>query len=971
MLSLRRYAYALLLTATFACKQDTLEGSGRSPALAGTQQAATVPSGFVDELVVSGITMPTAFAVAPDGRIFVAQLDGQVRVVRDGVLLSEPFATLPVSAEGERGLLGIALDPSFASNAYVYVYYTAAGSTVRNRVSRLRAAGDVAEAGSETTLFELDDVGRCTLHMGGAMAFGPQGDIFVGVGDSCQHSDAQELDNFAGKILRLRADGTIPEDNPFYANASGDYRAIWALGLRNPYTLAISDSGQMFINDVGAGGWEEINEGAPGANYGWPESEGASSSAAHTSPVYAYPHDGEWPTGCAIVGAAFYEPRNPQFPSSYEGTYFFGDFCQGYVRTLDPETYESQAFLGKISALVGLAVGADGSLYRLEHDPGAVVRVRFAEEQAPVITAQPSDRTAAVGQSVTFTVSASGSQPLSYQWQRDGADIAGATAPSYTFTAAMGDDGSVFRAVVTNELGSATSRGATLTVTENAAPVVTIEQPPAGTRYSGGDEIMYAATASDEEDGTLPASAFTWEVELHHADHTHPFIAPFSGETSGSFVIPRIGHTETNVFYRIHVRVRDSQGLESETYRDIEPRLSDIILQSRPSGLSVTLDGTPMVTPASVTSVVGVTRTLGVVSPQTAGDTRYTFRRWSHGEPATHDIDTPATDTEYVAIFGQGCDEQALTPVAAVSSSNEASRLSAGNAIDGDLSTRWSSEFSDPQWIYVDLGSSSHISRVVLHWEAAYARNYELQVSDDPEGGSWETVASRTGFEGGTDTLSGLAATGRYVRVYATERGTSWGNSLWEIELFGNPDPSCGESVPSCGNGVVEAEEECDDGNTIAGDGCSASCTRESDPCVQEALPRTDAVASSRQDSRFPASAAIDGDSATRWSSAFSDPQWIYVDLGASRHISRVELAWETAYAEDYRIEVSNNLDDLWRAVATRTGYSGGTDSVEGLSADARYVRMYSTARGTSWGNSLWELRVFGDPDAGCRESGN
>ena len=199
--------------------------------------------------------------------------------------------------------------------------------------------------------------------------------------------------------------------------------------------------------------------------------------------------------------------------------------------------------------------------------------------QAPQITSHPQSQTVGVGQSASFTVAASGTQPLSYQWQRNGVPISGATAATYTVaSASTADNGAMFRAVVTNSFGSATSNPATLTVVSNAAPTGTITSPAAGSRYSGGDTIMFSGTATDPEDGTLPASRYTWKVEFHHDTHTHPVLGPISGQTTGSFVVPTSGETSTNVFYRITLVVTDSGGLQHTSLRDVLPRTVNITL---------------------------------------------------------------------------------------------------------------------------------------------------------------------------------------------------------------------------------------------------------------------------------------------------------------------------------------------------------------------------------------------------------
>jgi hypothetical protein len=298
-----------------------------------------------------------------------------------------------------------------------------------------------------------------------------------------------------------------------------------------------------------------------------------------------------------------------------------------------------------------LQVGPDGLLYYLARGAGTVGRVRAVSSQPPTITAQPASRTVAVGQTATFSVAATGSQPLSYQWQRGTTNIAGATSASYSLVAAAGDNGATFRVLVTNAFGSVTSSSATLTVSSNAAPVASITSPANGTSYAGGDTISYSGTGTDAEDGALSASAFTWEVVFHHATHTHPFVPPTSGAKSGSFTIPRLGEVATDVFYRIHLTVVDSAGLSHTATRDITPRVSTLSLRSTPPGLQVSLDGTPITTPAYVSSVVGMTRQLGVVSPQTSGGTSYAFSSWSDGGAATHSINTPSVSTAYTANY--------------------------------------------------------------------------------------------------------------------------------------------------------------------------------------------------------------------------------------------------------------------------------------------------------------------------------
>jgi glucose/arabinose dehydrogenase len=460
--------------------------------------AATLPTGFAESPVASGLSNPTAMAFAPDGRLFVCLQGGQVRVIENGTLLATPFVSITVDGSGERGLLGLAFDPSFATNHYVYIYYTATTPSTHNRVSRFVANGNVAIAGSETVILDLDNLSSATNHNGGAMHFGIDGRLYIGVGENATRANAQSLNNLLGKILRINADGTIPTDNPFYAQATGRNRAIWALGLRNPYTFAVQPlSGRMLIDDVGENSYEEINDGFAGFNYGWPDSEGPTTNPNHTGPIYYYPHGGGPIVGCAITGGAFYNPDNMQFPASFLGKYFFADFCSGWIKVLDSGNSTVADFASGISNPVDLQVGPNGHLYYLARGAGSIFRIQYTGNQAPQITQQPASQTVAAGQPVTFTVGASGSPAPAFKWQRNGVDIPGATSVNYTIASvSAADTGARFRAIATNPAGSATSAEAILTVTSsgrvNAAAAANGAAAFASSTYNSG----YAASGA-------------------------------------------------------------------------------------------------------------------------------------------------------------------------------------------------------------------------------------------------------------------------------------------------------------------------------------------------------------------------------------------------------------------------------------------------------------------------------------------
>jgi glucose/arabinose dehydrogenase len=361
--------------------------------------AANLPQGFTDSPpVVSGLTNPTDMEFAPDGRLFVAEQVGRVRIARPGGTLSTFLdISTKVDSTGERGLLGLTFDPRFSTNRYVYLHYTKKATSttpVHNRVVRVRARGDKVVSGSEKLILRLNDLSSATNHNGGAIHFGKDGKLYVAVGDNANGENAQSLGNLKGKILRINKSGTIPTDNPFYATASGNNRAIWALGLRNPFKFAIqpttgSTTGPIFINDVGENTWEEINLGASGANYGWNLCEGNHdnpttagsvncSAAPYTPPVHEYTHGSTDTTGCSITGGTFYNPTTGQFPSGYMGDYFFADLCSGWIRTYDPLTNAATGFATGLSLVVDLEVSKEGELYYLSRgSPGTVSKIGY------------------------------------------------------------------------------------------------------------------------------------------------------------------------------------------------------------------------------------------------------------------------------------------------------------------------------------------------------------------------------------------------------------------------------------------------------------------------------------------------------------------------------------------------------------------------------------------------------------------
>lgn len=316
------------------------------------------------EAVHENLAFPGALAFAPDGRLFYTELrNGVVRIVADGMVQPQPFLTLNVVTLPESGLLGLELDPNFANSAYVYVYYTyEAGGTPFNRVSRFRDLGGVA--GPEQIL--LDGLGANERHNSGRLRFGPDGLLYVSVGDVLNAGNSQDLDSLNGKILRMEANGSIPASNPF-PNSS-----VYALGIRNVFGMDFTAEGTLVFTENGPIGDDEVNLGVPGGNYGWPEVRGMAHDPRFEDPILVF-SPAIAPTGVGFYGGSLLGP-------AYLGTTFFTSWNDGGLRTIRRNGTSFQAdlelTLGR-SGLVAVAAAPDGALYASSQD--AIYRVVFVE----------------------------------------------------------------------------------------------------------------------------------------------------------------------------------------------------------------------------------------------------------------------------------------------------------------------------------------------------------------------------------------------------------------------------------------------------------------------------------------------------------------------------------------------------------------------------------------------------------------
>ncbi len=622
-----------------------------------------------------------------------------MRVVENGTL--SPTAVVDLGPKlctaNEMGLLGVAVDPAFAGNGYVYLYSSRdRGGECVNRVSRYTMSGNTIAESSELVL--VDGIPATSgNHNGGDLKFGRDGYLYISVGDAgcdyagggCygQNDAARDQHALVGKILRITSTGGIPPDNPFVGagtarcNVTGRTTAgtkcqeTFAWGLRNPFRIAFDPNAagtSFFINDVGDGAWEEVNAGLAGADYGWNVREGpcvngsetdcGPQPAGMTNPAYAYRH-GE--SSChAITGGAFVP--NGIWPGAYDGSYLYGDYTCGTIFRLSPNGtgYTRTEFATDVGAVVNLAFGPapqGPALYYTNYSNGGEVRriePTVVPNRPPTarITASPSS--GAVPLAVSFDGSTS-SDPdagdtLTYTWDfGDGSPAETTTGPTTTHTYTTA--GSFTSTLTVRDNHGAASTVASARIDPgNTAPQVTIDSPTAAQRFAVGQTITLHATATDAQDGALPPSSLSWRVLRHHDTHTHPFLAPTAGnDLTIQQPTPEDLGSGIDGYLEILLTATDSSGVTTTVTRDVLPKKVSLTFASSPTGRNLVVAGTTHTAPVTLTSWEG--HTINVDAPaQTDGSgTSWVFQSWSDGGAAAHSFATPASATTYTATFAQ------------------------------------------------------------------------------------------------------------------------------------------------------------------------------------------------------------------------------------------------------------------------------------------------------------------------------
>jgi glucose/arabinose dehydrogenase len=678
------------------------------------QAAPALPQDFED-VVVTAIGAPTALAFTPDGRLLITTQSGQLRIYQNGSLLSSPALNLTsrLCTNSERGLLGVAVDPEFATNNFIYLFYTfnkfntcPTGQSTNsnnpvNRVARFTlGANNLVDLGTEVVL--IDNIHSPNgNHNGGDLHFGKDGLLYISVGDggadyagnsggAGANDAARDRHVLIGKILRITRDGLIPATNPFQGansgrcNVTGSTTAgnwcqeIYATGLRNPFRIAFDPnaaSTRFFINDVGQNTWEEIDEGAAGADYGWNVREGHCANgsttncgappAGMTNPIFDYPHTGNCGAsgvaGNSITGGAFVP--NGIWPTEYNGAYLFGEYVCGKIFKLTPNGsggYTASEFvtgLGSSSA-VAMTFGPHDTTQALYYTSyaggGQVRRIRYtgASNRAPIAVATANPTSGPAPLNVAFDASGSSdpdSDPLTFSWNfGDNTTGTGAT-PTHTYSQT-----GAYNAVVTVSDGRGGSSTATVRIdVGNTPPMPTITSPTTAQLFRVSETITLTGSATDAQEGTLPANRLSWQVLLHHNNnHTHPYFGPQTGNNL-TFTAPAPEDLDaaTGSFLEIRLTATDSQGLSSTVVQNFQPRKVNITFATNPPGLGLTVNAVQLTGPQTVVSWDGYQLNVNAPNQTDASGQQQNFTSWSDGGAQSHTITTPATAATYTANF--------------------------------------------------------------------------------------------------------------------------------------------------------------------------------------------------------------------------------------------------------------------------------------------------------------------------------
>jgi glucose/arabinose dehydrogenase len=663
--------------------------------------AATLPTGFEERTVASGLTAPTAVDWAPDGRMLVAEKAGRVRVVTAaGTLVSAPLLDISahVHPSGDRGLLGIAVDSSFASNHYLYMLYTYDSDSSHptgpktSRLTRVTVnANNTASA--ETVLVGSVGAAPCPApsntsdcmpsdggsHSIGTVRSAPDGTLWAGSGDGADYGRmderslrSQDEQSFSGKLIHIDRNGRGLPGHPFCPadpDLTHTCAKVWGKGFRNPFRFTLRPSGLPAVADVGWGSAEEMDLLQPGRNYGWPCYEGRShtgfssfstcatlytkegTSAGATYPDYFYLHSG---SGAAIIGGPTY--TSGPYPDEFDGDLLFGDYVRGFIKRLE---FDSGGRVAGTKDFVTDWYGVDlelhgGDLYYADfgdgsRGQGSVRRIVYSPiNKAPIAVAEATPTFGAAPLAVRFKGSGSTDPEgatLKYDWNfGDGTSHSTSKDPSHSYTK-TGEFNALLK--VTDPAGASATATVHISV-GNTPPTVTIAAPSDGAKYRDGVPVQLSGSASDKEDGTLGNAALSWHVVLFHADHTHDFIT-LPGKT-GSFT-PATDH-DADSHYLVTLTAKDSKGLSTSKTVTISPQTVNLTIASVPPGAPITYAGFSQVAaPYKAAAATGFATSVAAAQRFVSGGREYAFDSWSDGGRIEHDVTVPAQDLALTARY--------------------------------------------------------------------------------------------------------------------------------------------------------------------------------------------------------------------------------------------------------------------------------------------------------------------------------
>ncbi len=649
--------------------------------------AGPLAPGFTQTRIAGGLSNPIVLAFAPNGDIYIGQQNGTISVYRNGAVLATPLGTIPnVYGQYECGLTGMALDPNFASNGYIYVSYVwattnSSGAAVNySRLSRFTVVNGALDVSTEKVYYQGNQA-QNQHHPGQTVKIGPDGKLWWSVGDNVPTiSNGPTLQNIYGKMLRFNLDGSVPADNPF-VNVANAVPYIYAYGLRNPFRFNFLPNGQAMTEDTGSSYAEELDTIQAGGFYGWDYYEGNCFTCGAINPAYAYGHV-TWDGAASALA-----PAPASFPQQYAHTVFVGDYVRQDIQAV---TFDSMyrtvvsdtVFDDAAGTIADLEVGPDGNLYYVSIFSGSVYRIAPTGPFAPTAAASATPSAGLSPLNVQFS-SAGSSDPLggalAYDWSfGDGSPDSTAANPSHQYSA----DGTYTATLTVSGSGGTDTSTVKVTAGHNA-PTLSVSVP---STYTAGQTIGFSGSATDDLDGAEPATAFTWKVDFYDngvlrpswvAGVPGPFAGPFNGVTSGSFTIPTDPSQTPTSFYRLTATVTDSLGITTTVTRDLHPATTSWSVSGNVLGPGYFVDGTWHTGPFSTTDVVGVKHILtGEPLAQKVGSTRYRFSGFADGSA----LEDHFTSTAASQSFGVNFDAVGATMPSGWTTADMGSPITTGGA---------------------------------------------------------------------------------------------------------------------------------------------------------------------------------------------------------------------------------------------------------------------------------------------------